>query len=76
MISNKNKSPKKKSARKARPQKAIESEDETTTIHIDINLGDKTHRITLYEESDPEEVAQQFGSKHGLASKNVAKLTQ
>lgn len=45
---------------------------------LDVNLGEKTDRITLYQgdESRLQEVAKQFAMRHNLDSENQQKLCQ
>ena len=33
---------------------------------MDIKIGEKTHRITLFEDSDPTQVCHEFAEEHSL----------
>lgn len=47
----------------------IPDEDEHTSVRIDIALGNKRHRITLFADSDPQALSAEFAKEHGLDAK-------
>lgn len=53
-------------------------EEEAPTLILDVNLGDKTDRITLYREDEDklEDVAEEFARKHDLDEESKEKLLQ
>ena len=55
---------------------ASDHEDTPEAVCIDIALGDDRHRITLLPDSDPQQLADDFASEHGLDEKLRKKLTQ
>lgn len=44
------------------------------SVCLDIALGEKKHRITLYPNSVPDSVAEDFAKEHGLDLKLQKKL--
>lgn len=55
-------------------QEEINDEDEPTSVRIDIALGTKRHRITLYADSDPEQLSAEFAKTNNLDAKLQSKL--
>jgi hypothetical protein len=49
-------------------------EDEPTSVRIDIALGTKRHRITLFADSDPELLSAEFAKTNNLDAKLQSKL--
>jgi len=50
------------------------AEDEPASVRIDIALGDKRHRITLFADSDPAQLSADFAKETGLDAKLQSKL--
>lgn len=55
-----------------------EGESDTPTLILDVNLGDKTDRITLFkgDENNLQEVADVFAKKHELDDESKEKLLE
>ena len=59
-------------------EKDEEKNEETPILLLDVNLGSKVERLTLYsgDEDCLEEVARQFSQKHGLDAQSQSKLIE
>lgn len=56
----------------------LEQKEETPILLLDVNLGNRVERLTLYsgDEERLEEVAQQFAKIHDLDGESESKLVE
>lgn len=53
-----------------------EDDDLPKSVYIDVALGNKKHRITLFRDSNAEQMAADFAAEHKLDKKLTAKLCE
>jgi hypothetical protein len=68
----------KQSSRRQYQEEDDENDNPTPTLILDVNLGDKTDRITLYtgDQEHLHEVAEEFARKHNLDEENKEQLLE
>jgi hypothetical protein len=68
----------KHSSRRQYQEEEEDNDTSTPTLILDVNLGDKTDRITLYrgDQEHLHEVAEEFARKHNLDEENKEQLLE
>ena len=67
-----------KNSSRRRYHEEDDNENATPTLILDVNLGDKTDRITLYrgDQEHLHEVAEEFARRHNLDEENKEQLLE